>query len=553
MRILACALAAFAFAACSPKPVPADVILLNGDVWTGVEGAGRASAVAIADGRILYVGDRKGAHRHHGAETEIIDLGGQFVSPGFIDAHTHFLVGGRLLAGVQLAGAKTREEFTQRIADYAAAHPNEWVLDGNWDHEAWGGELPTRDWIDAATGATPVFVGRTDGHMALANSEALRLAGIDETTPTPSGGEIVRDSSGRPTGVLKDEAMQLVERVIPPPTEEQSLAAFSRAQDYALSNGVTQIHDMAMSTAPGLGQIEIYRKARANGLMKIRISAFSPISSWKELAAYVETNGEGDDMLRWNSVKGFVDGALGSATAWFYEPFTDQPENSGFALVDTEKLKSDIRDADAAGLHVAVHAIGDRANDWLLDTFSEIGGETVLDRRFRVEHAQHLTRGEIDKFASLGVIASMQSYHAIDDGRWAERRIGPERIKTTYAFRSLLDSGGILSFGSDWTVAPMSVVQGLDAAMFRRTLDGANPGGWVPEEKITAEEALQSYTVTNAYAGFQEDRLGTLEAGKLADKTVLSADPTKADETTIAGIKVMRTIVGGESVFIREE
>ena len=287
--------------------------------------------------------------------------------------------------------------------------------------------------------------------------------------------------------------------------------------------------------------------------MKIRISAFSPISSWKELAAYVETNGEGDDMLRWNSVKGFVDGALGSATAWFYEPFTDQPENSGFALVDTEKLKSDIRDADAAGLHVAVHAIGDRANDWLLDTFSEIGGETARDRRFRVEHAQHLTRGEIDKFASLGVIASMQPYHAIDDGRWAERRIGPERIKTTYAFRSLLDSGGILSFGSDWTVAPMSVVQGLDAAMFRRTLDGANPGGWVPEEKITAEEALQSYTVTNAYAGFQEDRLGTLEAGKLADITVLSADPTKADETTIAGIKVMRTIVGGESVFIREE
>jgi predicted amidohydrolase YtcJ len=385
--------------------------------------------------------------------------------------------------------------------------------------------------------------------MALANSEALRRAGIDETTPTPTGGEIVRGADGRPTGVLKDEAMQLVERVIPAQSEAQVMAAFERAQEYALANGVTQIHDMAMSTAPGLTLIEAYRKAHSSGLMKIRVSVFSPLTSWNELAEYIAANGEGDDTLRWNSVKGFVDGALGSTTAWFYEPFTDHPETSGFALGDTEKLKADIRAADAAGLRVAVHAIGDRANDWLLGVYEEIGGGDVREKRFRVEHAQHLTRGAIDDFARLGVIASIQPYHAVDDGRWAEKRIGPERIKTTYAFRSLLDAGAILSFGSDWTVAPMNVVQGFDAAMFRRTLDGANPDGWVPAEKITAEEALEAYTVTNAYAGFQEDKLGTIEAGKLADIVVLSADPTTADETTIGDIKVVRTIVGGKTVF----
>lgn len=552
-RLIGAALA-FALSACAKEAniaeTSADTIIINGDVWTGVEGSVRAEAVAIKDGKIVFVGDSKTAlAAHRGAATSIIDAGGDFVSPGFIDSHTHFLYGGRLLGGVQLSGAKSREEFVKRIADYAVEHSGEWVLFGNWDHEAWGGELPTRDWIDAATGSTPVFVGRTDGHMALANSEALRLAGIDETTPPAQGGEIVRDANGRPTGILKDEAMQLVEKIIPQPSEGQLLHAFARAQDYALSHGVTQIHDMAMSTAPSLATIDIYRKAKDTGLQKLRIAYFSPISSWRELAGYVAANGSGDDALRWNGVKAFVDGALGSGTAWFYEPFTDDPSNSGFALQDVHTLKEDLRGADAAGLHLAVHAIGDRANEWVLQTLEDIGGDDVRAKRYRVEHAQHLTEKAIGDYARLGVVASMQPYHAADDGRWAERRIGPDRIKLTYAFRSLLDAGAVVTFGSDWTVAPMDVVAGIDAAVFRRTLDGANPDGWVPGQRTTAEEALKAYTSTGAYAGFQEDRLGAIEVGKYADIVILKGDPTHAGKDAIKSIKPVRTIINGETVF----
>lgn len=543
-----CIASGFSAAAAPPK---ADLILENGDIWTGVEGAPRAEAVAIAGDRVIFVGASKKARKLAGDATEIVDLGGKFVAPGFIDAHTHFLQGGRLLAGVQLSGATTKEEFARRIGDYAAAHPGEWMLDGNWDHEAWGGELPTRDWIDAVTKTTPVFVYRTDGHMALANSEALRRAGVTDKTKTPAGGEIVRDARGRPTGVLKDEALKLVESAVPAMTDSQALAAIERAQAYAFENGVTQIHDMAMSTGPGLETLGFYRKARDAGVLKLRMDVFSPIASWRELADYVAKNGPGDDNLRWNNVKGFVDGALGSATAWMYEPFSDRPDSSGFPLVKIEDLEKDIRGADGAGLHIAVHAIGDRANDWLLGVFQKIGGEATCEKRFRVEHAQHLSPSAVAGFGRLGVIASMQPYHAIDDGRWAERRLGAKRIKTTYAFRSLLDGGAVVAFGSDWTVAPMEPLKGFDAAMFRRTLDGANPDGWVPEQKIGGEETLRAYTVTGAYAGFQENILGTIEEGKLADIVVLSADPTKATAESIGKIAVVRTIVGGETVFTR--
>lgn len=558
MKPIFVALAGLALAGCASAPSPlsvemADVIYLNGDVWTGVDGAARQSAVAIKGDKILYVGDRPGAHRHHGEATEIVDLAGAFVAPGFIDGHTHFIGGGFSLASIQLNGAKSREEFIRRIADYAAGRPKgEWILNGNWDEEGWGGQMPTRDWIDKATPDNPVMVVRYDGHAVLANSMALKLAGVDAATPTPPGGEIMRDAAGAPTGVIKDAAISLIEKVIPPASDAQIEEAFLRAQAYAFENGVTEINDMAMPTG-GMENLETLWRLHEAGAMTIRVNTFAPIAQWSALKDFIAENGRGDDQFRWDGVKGFVDGSLGSRTAWFYESY-DDADTTGLTLAEPATIAEQIRAADAAGLRIAVHAIGDHANDFLLDAFADIGGAAVKEKRFRVEHAQHLTPGEIEKFAARGIVASMQPYHAIDDGRWAIKRIGAERLKATYAFRSLIDAGAIVAFGSDWPVAPMTVIKGIDAAVLRQTLDGANPDGWVPAQMITGEEALRAYTRANAYAGFEEDRFGTVEAGKFADLVVLSGDPTKAaDAEAFAAIKVLRTILGGDTVYVASQ
>lgn len=558
MKFLSGAALALLLAGCASAPPSsfvemADIIYLNGDIWTGVDGADRQSAVAIKGDKILYVGDRPGAHRLHGDTTEIVDLAGAFVAPGFIDDHTHFINGGFALASIQLNGAKTSEEFIRRIADYSASRPKgEWILNGNWDEEGWGGQMPTRDWIDKATPDHPVMVVRYDGHAVLANSLALKLAGVDARTPTPPGGEITRDAAGRPTGVLKDEAIALIEKVIPAPSEEQVDEAFLRAQAYAFENGVTEVNDMAMPTG-GIENLQTLWRLHEAGAMTIRVNAFTPLAQWSALKDFVAENGRGDDQFRWDGVKGFIDGSLGSRTAWFYERY-DDADTKGLTLGEPAAIAEQIRAADAAGLRIAVHAIGDHANDFLLDAFAEIGGAAVKKKRFRVEHAQHLTPAEIEKFAARGVIASMQPYHAIDDGRWAIKRIGAERLKATYAFRSLLDAGAIVAFGSDWPVAPMTVIKGIEAAVLRQTLDGANRDGWVPEQKITGEEALRAYTVANAFASFEEDRFGTIEAGKYADLVVLSGDPTAAgDADAFAAIKVLRTIVGGDTVYAAGE
>ena len=554
MKQLSGAALALLLAACASAP-PADmaeIIYLNGNVWTGVKGAKRESAVAIKGGAILYVGDQKGAHAFHGEATEIVDLGGKFVAPGFIDNHTHFFDGSFALASVQLNDASSKEEFVRRIADYAKSRPKgEWILGGNWDEEKWGGTLPDRQWIDAATPDNPVYVTRYDGHQALANSLTLKLAGLDEKTATPDGGEIGRDAKGRVTGTVKDKAMEIVEAVIPPPTDDQRAEAFQRGQAEAFAHGVTQVHDMPLP-AGGLANLKAFKRLHDSGAMKLRVYVFAPIANWKEAAAFVKENGRGDATLRWGAVKGYVDGSLGSRTAWRYDKYIDA-DTQGLTMQPPEQLAAWARSADAAGLHVTIHAIGERANDFVLEAFADIGGKKLHGKRFRVEHAQHLTPEAIAKFGEGDIIASMQPYHAADDGRWAAKRIGPDAIRTTYAFRSLLDAGALLTFGSDWPVAPLDPMQGIDAAMYRRTTDGLNPNGWVPEQKVTGEEALTAYTVTNAYAGFMEDKLGTLEAGKLADIVVLSGDPTTANENTIGEIEVVRTIVGGDTVYAAGE
>jgi predicted amidohydrolase YtcJ len=385
--------------------------------------------------------------------------------------------------------------------------------------------------------------------MALANSRALELAGITASTPVPPGGEIVLDEeTGKPTGILKDEAMGLVSRVIPPSTEEELDGALDDAIQYALSMGVTQTHHMGNWV-----DLETFRRARADGRLKMRVYSVVPISTWERLRDFVAVNGRGDDFLWWGGLKGFVDGSLGSTTAWFYDPYSDEPGTSGLLTTDTASLRQWAKSGDAAGFQLIIHAIGDRANDWLLDLYEETNAENgERDRRSRIEHAQHLSPEAFSRFAQLGVIPAMQPFHAIDDGRWAEKRIGPERIKTTYAFRSLLDAGAGVAFGSDWTVAPMDVREGLYAAITRRTFDGANPDGWVPEEKIGLEEALGAYTMGSARAGFVEEKVGSLEYGKFADLVVLSQDLFQMDPVDIPTVQVDLTMVNGEIVFRRE-
>jgi predicted amidohydrolase YtcJ len=385
--------------------------------------------------------------------------------------------------------------------------------------------------------------------MMVVNTRALERAGITAATPDPPGGTIVRDErTGEPTGVLKDEAMSLVFRVMPAASPAERDEALRRAQQHALERGVTMVHDMGE-----WADLETYRRAHAAGTLRMRVYSFVPLSAWERLRDLVNGEGRGDDLLRWGGLKGFVDGSLGSTTAWFYEPYLDEPATSGLMVTDTAQLRHWIAAADAAGLQVAVHAIGERANDWLLDAFAAAASANgPRDRRFRIEHAQHLSPAAIERFARMDVLPSMQPYHAIDDGRWAAKRIGPDRIERTYAFRSLLDSGARLMFGSDWTVAPIEPLLGIYAAVTRRTTDGANPDGWVPAQKISVDEALRAYTAANAWGAFMEDRLGTVQPGRLADLVVLSDDPRRIDPAGIPDVRVDFTIVGGDIVHARE-
>jgi predicted amidohydrolase YtcJ len=529
----------------------AELILTGGVVWDGVgtdgRGASEPTAVAVSDGKVLAVGTDEEIEALAGRGTERIALDGRRLVPGFIDAHTHFVDGGFELASVQLRDADTPAEFVRRIGEFAASHPDEWMIGGLWDHEAWGGELPRRDWIDTVTPNTPVLVSRLDAHMALANTHALELAGVTSDTPDPPGGTIVRYPDGRPTGVLKDAAAALVSRVIPGRTEAALDGALQAAVSHAVERGVTMIGDMGYWEG-----LETYRRARARGNLPIRVYSVVQIDGRDRMEAYMDEHGRGDHRLFWGGVKAFVDGSLGSTTAWFYDPYEDEPETSGLMVSDTAELRTAIVEADAAGLQVIVHAIGDRANDWLLDAYAEareLNGER--DRRARIEHAQHLSAEAITRFGRDGVIPSMQPYHAADDGRWAVRRIGPERIKRTYVFRDLLDAGAVLAFGSDWTVALIDPLLGIYAAVTRRTLDGANPDGWLPEQKISVAEAVAGYTTGASYSCFMEDHVGTLEPGKYADLVVLSDDIFTIDPVEIENVQVDLTMVEGEVVYRR--
>jgi len=531
-----------------PNKVFADLVITDGRIWTGNSYQPWARAMAIVNDTIAAIGEVDEIDEMINSDTQVVKVTGHTIIPGFIDAHIHFLELGQTLTSVQLRDAKTPEEFAERIKNYASTiKSGEWVLGGTWDHENWGGELPRKEWIDEAIPDNPVWVGRLDGHMGLANSLALQLAGVTSETEDIEGGEIVRDNRGNPTGILKDNAMSLMSTVIPEKSVYDKLDDLKTAMDHVAAQGVTSVIHVD-------GDLDVFREARRRYLLKTRIYAATPLPEWRELKQLVDSVGYGDKWLKWGALKGFVDGSLGSHTAAFFEPFTDAPDDRGIFLTPADSLYRWISDADEAGLQMMVHAIGDSAINTLLNIYEKVSIENgPRDRRFKMEHAQHLHPNDIARFSELHVMASMQPYHAIDDGRWAERVIGQQRIKTTYAFKSLLDAGTSIAFGSDAPVAPPTPLEGIYAAITRKTLDGANPRGWVPLQRITIEEALHAYTAVGAYASYDEKIKGTLEIGKLADFVILDADMTSVRPENIRDVNVLMTFVGGNRVYHREE
>ncbi|HEY2905003.1 MAG TPA: amidohydrolase [Vicinamibacterales bacterium] len=549
----AIAMAAAGSACARANSTAADVVVTHAKVWTGDAARPDADAIAIIGERIVEVGGAREIERWRGAGTREIDAGGRRVIPGFNDAHVHFVDGGSQLDYLDLKDAATPEEFAKRIGDRAKTmRAGEWMLGGNWDDQNWTpARLPTKEMIDSLTPFSPVFLNRYDGHAALANSLALKLAGVTARTPDPPGGAIVRDAAGNPTGVLKDAAMGAVNRVIPPPTPERLQQAVKRAMDHAASLGVTSVQDMN----PPYEDIAVYADLANQGKLTVRISAAPMETGWQDQAKLGIHRSFGSDWLRLGAVKGYADGSLGSTTAFFFQPYTDAPNTRGLLsdeMQPLDQMRARLTGADKAGLQLCIHAIGDAAISQILDLFADVvKANGPRDRRLRIEHAQHIAPKDFDRFAALEVIASVQPYQAIDDGRWAERRIGPERVKTTYAFRTLIDKGVRLALGTDWPVAPLNPMLTLYAAVTRATLDGKNPNGWVPEQKISLQQAVAAHTAGSAYAEFQEKEKGTIARGKLADLVILSDDIFSIPPAAIKDAKVQTTIVAGKIVYQR--
>ena len=525
---------------------------INGKVYTVNKEQPLAEAVITQGNKIIFVGSNSDAKKIFDENTEIIDLKGKLMLPGFIDDHTHFISGGQYLLGIDLRGAKSTSEFKSILKNYAEKNPGKWITGGNWDHEAWETkELPTKEMIDEFTKNTPVFIERFDGHMALANSYTLKLAKITKDTKNPSGGLIVKNpQTGEPTGVLKDNAMQLVYSIIPEPTPEENYKAGLRALEEAKENGITSIQDITYKN-----DLITYQKLLKDKKLTCRIYTRLPIATYKNLVdAGIQYN-FGNDFIKLGSLKAFADGSLGSSTAWFFEPYLhDTATGLAMDIVINGDLEKWALDADYNKLQISTHAIGDRANAFMLDLYKKIKDRNPRwDRRFRIEHAQHVRFTDIPRFKEIGIIPSCQPYHAIDDGVWAEKRIGPERIKYTYPFKTFLENDIILCFGSDWPVAPLNAIKGIYAAVTRRTLDDKNPGGWIPEQKISVEDAVKCYTINNAYAAFEENIKGSIENGKLADLVVLSDDIFKISPENIKDVKVDMTICDGEIIYTRND
>jgi predicted amidohydrolase YtcJ len=541
----------FSSAALFAQAPVADLIITNAKVWTVDKGYPTAQAVAVLGDRIVSVGTSAEIDAWRGAGTKVIDAGGKLLLPGFNDAHVHFVSGGSQLDAVQLNDVTNPEEFARRIGERAKKTPKgEWIVGGDWDETKWDpAKLPTKELIDAVTPDTPVFVYRYDGHLGLANSVALRMAGVTAKTQDPPGGVVVHDAKGNPTGILKDAAMDPVYKVMPALSHEQRVRVVKRALAHAASLGVTSAQDMN----PDYADIAVYSELLQRGELTTRLYVAPYISGVDDQAKLGIRHAFGGPFLQMGAVKAYADGSLGSSTAYFFELFVGQPDNHGL-LSDEMHPISAMRDrmmkADAAGIQICTHAIGDQGISIILDLYSDVvKAHGEADRRFRIEHAQHMAAKDFDRFAQLHVIASVQPYHAIDDGRFAEGRIGHDRSSRTYAFRTFLDHGVRLAFGTDWDVAPLNPMLGLYAAVTRATLDGKNPNGWFPEQKLTVTEAVEAYTMGSAYAEFQEREKGSITAGKLADMVLLSDDIFSIAPEKIRDVRVEKTILGGKVIW----
>ncbi len=558
-----------AAAAQTPPGTPADLVIINAKIWTGVQPSGaEPTGIAIVGDTIVGVGADAEVRARVGANTRVIDAAGRRVIPGITDSHTHIISGGLSLSRLYLREVRGKEEFIAAVQSAVArAHKGEWVVGGRWSVESWDKpETPNRSWLDPVTGEVPVFLNRMDGHEALVNSATLKLAGIDAAGPAdPLGGEIERDpQTHEPTGILKESAMGLASRLIPEPSDAQRYEALLRAMKHANSLGVTSVHDMS---APA--DVEVFRRAAAENAMTLRITAYLSVDEWSgQLDEVVKTAHDAHSpMFALVGFKGYMDGSMGSRTAYMREPYSDAtpttpyPRGQLSAFASSQSFRQQVVQADAKGLQMAVHAIGDEANHLLLDAYEAAAKENLVlsleggasdpstlrtSRRPRAEHAQHLLVSDIPRFASLRVVASMQPFHKADDGRYAEKAVGAERLKGSYAYRQLVDVGALLVFGSDWPVVTLNPFAGIDAAVNAKTLSGEV---WLPSHSLTVVEALRAYTVSPPKAVHQESRLGTLGVGKLADLVILLDDPLTIPPSRLADVKVVHTIVGGKVVF----
>lgn len=530
----------------SAQPCVPETVIVNAKVHTVDPQKPAAQALAVCGDTIMHVGTTDDVRRLAGKSTRVIDAQGRLVLPGFNDAHVHFIAGANEIVGVDLRPAKSERELVQRLADHVTRVPKgRWIVGGYWDHEAWPSKaLPTRQLIDAVTPDHPVFVQRLDGHMALANTLAMTLAGVGRAAKSPEGGTIVRDASGEPTGMFKDNAMPLVSHAIPDPSLDETIEKARAALKHAAAVGVTTIQDMTASAT----ELRAYQALRASGELTARIYSIQNHGIEGVRGAGV-TTGFGDDWLRIGGIKLFADGSMGSGTAAFFEPYADDPSTAGLLIHPPDVLEKMVFDADAAGFQPIVHAIGDRANAIVLDIFEKLRRERgPRDRRPRIEHAQVVRDADKKRFGPLGVIASIQPSHCIDDMRWAEARIGRTRSAIAYDFKSFADAGARIAFGTDWYVEPLNPLLGLYAAVTRQFPDGTPAGGWFPEERISMEAAIEYYTLGSAYAEFAERRKGTLTAGKLADLVILSQDLLTIPPREILDTTPVLTMVGGRIV-----
>jgi len=523
----------------------ADIIYFNGNIYTGIKEDTRQNYIATKNNRILELGIDNYSHLIS-SNTKLIDLKNNFLLPGFIDNHTHFIYGGTKLNNISLQNSRTQYEFINSFKEYIPNINNGlWLQGGNWDHENWGGVLPNKSWIDSLTNNNPVLVSRVDGHMALANSKALEEANINENTPNPVGGVIVKDiNTGIPTGILKDTAIDIVRKLIPKQSHSEQDSILKTSMNYASSQGITQIHDMAT-----WDDLQTFRRNKDK--LTLRIKTYTWYEDWEKLIDLIDKYGKGDNILRWDGIKAMIDGSLGSRTAWMHNHYLDDKNTNGIMRIkDTNSFKKMITNLDKNGIQLAIHAIGDKANDWIIKqsmNLNKVNG--LIDRRIRIEHAQHLTKDAIEKIINNDIIPSMQPYGCIDDTRWMHKRINSDLMSRTYIFKTFIDKNVNLTFGSDWDVTPLNPLFGIYAAVSRKTIDGSNPAGWNPEQKLTVEEAISCYTNNNSYAVFSEKNIGVLQKDMLADFVVLSKDITSIKIDDILKTRVLNTIYNGKEVF----